>query len=95
MSYEQRLQAVGRLIDQARMRDVCVLEFPAGVLVVGLSPIETSEETLLRSHSQEFDNDLIEKTIADLAREQAQATAHSDDTVTRRTATSWLGRTGR
>jgi hypothetical protein len=95
MSYEQRLQAVGRLIDQARMRDVCLLEFPAGVLVVGMATIETAESTVLQAHSQEFDNPTIEQTIADLARELAQATAQSDDAVARRAGPNWLGRTGR
>lgn len=36
-TYARRLQAIGELIDRARLRDVCVTEYDHGVVVVGLS----------------------------------------------------------
>ena len=40
MPYEQRLRAIGRLIDAAGLRDVAVTETAEGVLVTGVTPLD-------------------------------------------------------
>ena len=39
MPYEQRLRAVGRLIDAAGLRDVAMTETTDGILVTGVTPL--------------------------------------------------------
>lgn len=66
MSYELRLRAIGRIIDSATLREVCLTEFDHGVLVVGVAAVLTAGELLAEPKSLELDNILIEQTIAEL-----------------------------
>ena len=65
MNYEQRLRAVGRLIDRTELRGVCILEHDHGVLVVGLAPVTIADEHVTQPASIEFDEASIESAAAD------------------------------
>lgn len=67
MNYEQKLRAVGRLIDAASLHAVCVMERERGVLVVGLAPVTIADEHVLQPTSLELGPDLIEHTLRQLA----------------------------
>lgn len=69
MNYEQRLRAVGRLIDAATLHGVCVLEHDHGVLVVGLAPVTIADERVVQPASLELETSLIERTLRQLAGE--------------------------
>lgn len=66
MNYEQRLRAVGRLIDAAALRGVCVMEHDHGVLVVGIGPVTIADERVVQPASLDLDTSLIERTLQQL-----------------------------
>lgn len=66
MNYEQRLRAVGRLIDSAALHGVCLVEHDHGVLVVGLAPVTIADERVVQPTSLELDTDVIERTVRHL-----------------------------
>ena len=63
MNYEQRLRAIGRLIDAAALKGVCVVEHDRGVLVVGLAPVTIADERVVQPTSLQLETDLIERTM--------------------------------
>jgi len=67
VNYEQRLRAIGRLVDSAMLRDVCLMEFEQGVLVVGLAPVDTQDATMIQPKSVEFDNATIDRTVLEFS----------------------------
>jgi len=59
MSYERKLQALGRLLDRRVVRDICMTEIPGGVIVTGLARTEEQNVELWRPISFEVaDEDL-------------------------------------
>jgi hypothetical protein len=40
MTYEERLRAIGRLVDRHDLRDVCVMETADGAVVSGIVPLD-------------------------------------------------------
>lgn len=49
MSYERKLQALGKALDRRVMRDVCVAEVPGGYVVSGLARTDERNEAVWRS----------------------------------------------
>lgn len=65
MTYEQRLRALGRLIDQQEMQDLCILEVEGGVVVSGVGRAHTHEGVpVLGPKSLEFADSVIESAAA-------------------------------
>ena len=74
MSYAQRFRAVGRLIDEGMVRDVCVTEIDDGVVVCGVIPVRhaqgvTSDVPI----SLRFSGDRIAQASAELERKRGRA----------------------
>ena len=67
VNYELRLRAIGRLIDSAMLRDLCLMEFEHGILVVGLAPVDSPDDTTIQPKSIEFDNATIERTALEFS----------------------------
>ena len=62
MNYEQRLRAIGRLIDRSDLRDVCVMETADGVVVSGIAPLDfRTGIAAFAPRSMSFSNERIQE----------------------------------
>lgn len=66
LSYERTLQAIGRLAEKQRLRDVCVLEVEGGVLLQGRALVSTRDGFNLVSKTRVLSHDDLEQMIREL-----------------------------
>lgn len=63
MGYERVFQALGRLMDEQRMRDVVVMEFEEGVILQGFELVATTEGWMLRFKTDTFSQADLKKLV--------------------------------
>jgi hypothetical protein len=63
MGYERVFQALGRLVDERRMRDVIVMEFEEGVILQGFELAATTEDWVLRFKTETFGEADLKKLV--------------------------------
>jgi len=66
LSYERTLQAIGRLAEKQRLRDLCVLEVDGGILLQGRALVSTREGFNLISKTRVLSHDDLEQMIREL-----------------------------
>jgi len=66
LNYERVLQAVGRLAEKQRLRDVCVLEVEGGVVLQGRALVNTRDGFNLVSKTRVLGHADLEQMIRDL-----------------------------
>ncbi|MGB9300468.1 MAG: hypothetical protein WCD51_07735 [Anaerolineae bacterium] len=66
LGYERRLQAIGRLAEKQRLRDLCVLEVEGGVLLQGRALVSTREGFNLISKTRVLSHDDLDQMIREL-----------------------------
>jgi hypothetical protein len=66
LSYERTLQAIGRLAEKQRLRDLCVLEVEGGVLLQGRALVSTREGFNLISKTRVLSHDDLDQMIREL-----------------------------
>lgn len=66
LNYERVLQAVGRLAEKQRLRDVCVLEVEGGVVLQGRALVNTRDGFNLVSKTRVLGHTDLEQMIRDL-----------------------------
>lgn len=57
MNYERVLQAIGRLAQEQRLRDICILEVEGGMVLQGEAPVSTREGYHLTSDTRVLSHD--------------------------------------
>lgn len=66
IDYERVLQAIGRLAQQQRLRDVCVLEVEGGMVMQGEALVSTREGYHRVSDTRVLSHDELEKLVRGL-----------------------------
>jgi hypothetical protein len=66
LNYERALQAIGRLAEKQRLRDLCVLEVEGGILLQGRALVSTREGFNLVSKTRVLSHDDLDQMIRDL-----------------------------
>lgn len=64
--YEQRLRAVGRLVDERGLRNVCVTEVDDGVVVTGLGRLDRREDTVWQAVTLRLTQSELEDAVQKL-----------------------------
>ncbi len=72
MDYEQVLQAVGRLVAEQRLREICILEVEAGIVLQGQALVGTSEGYQLVPRTQLLSHEDLEKLAREAVSEESQ-----------------------
>ncbi len=65
-SYERMFQAIGRLAEKQRLRDICILEIAGGVVVQGQAMVSTRDGYQLVSNTRVLGHDDLEKLVREL-----------------------------
>ena len=66
MRYERTLQAVGRLAEKQRLRDICILEVAGGVVLQGQALVSTRDGYHLVSKTKVLSHEDLAKLIREL-----------------------------
>jgi len=66
LKYERTLQAIGRLAEKQRLRDLCVLEVEGGILLQGRALVSTRDGFNLVSKTRVLSHDDLEQMIREL-----------------------------
>ncbi len=66
VSYERMLQAVGRLAENQRLRDICILEVEGGVVLQGQALVSTREGYHVASRTKVLSHDDLDKLMSGL-----------------------------
>jgi hypothetical protein len=66
LSYERALQAIGRLAEKQRLRDLCVLEVEGGVVLQGRALVSSRDGFNLISKTRILSRDDLEQMMRDL-----------------------------
>lgn len=66
MKYERTLQAVGRLAEKQRLRDICILEVEGGVVLQGQALVSTRDALHLVSKTKVLSHEDLAKLIREL-----------------------------
>ncbi len=66
MRYERTLQAVGRLAEKQRLRDICILEVAGGVVLQGQALVSTRDAYHLVSKTKVLSHEDLAQLIRDL-----------------------------
>jgi len=66
MRYERTLQAVGRLAEKQRLRDICILEVAGGVVLQGQALVSTRDALHLVSKTKVLSHEDLAQMIRDL-----------------------------
>jgi hypothetical protein len=66
LNYERALQAVGRLAEKQRLRDICILEVEGGVVLQGWALLSTREAFNLVSRTRVLSHDELDQMIREL-----------------------------
>lgn len=62
MTYEERLRAIGRLVNRQNLRDICVMETTEGAVVSGIAPLDRRTGIVaFAPRSIQLDNEAIQK----------------------------------
>ena len=70
MTYEQRLRAIGRLIDLQNLRSVCILEYADGAVVTGLAKPTGWEQSALDVASLDLSDEQIARAVVEIEQEE-------------------------
>lgn len=65
-NYERLFQAIGRLAEKQRLRDICVLEIAGGVVVQGRAMVSTRDGYQLVANTRVLDHDDLDKLMREL-----------------------------
>lgn len=66
MDYERVLQAIGRLAEKQRLRDICILEVEGGVLLQGRALVSGREGFNLVSKTRVLSHTDLEQMVREL-----------------------------
>jgi hypothetical protein len=66
LNYERALQAIGRLAEKQRLRDLCVLEVEGGLVLQGRALVSAREGFNLVSRTRVLSHDELDQMIRDL-----------------------------
>jgi hypothetical protein len=66
LKYERTLQAIGRLAEKQRLRDLCILEVEGGILLQGRALVSGREGFNLVSKTRVLSHDDLEQMIREL-----------------------------
>lgn len=66
LNYERALQAIGRLAEKQRLRDLCVLEVEGGLVLQGRALVSAREGFNLVSRTRVLSHDELDRMIRDL-----------------------------
>jgi len=66
MDYERVLQSIGRLAEEQRLRDICILEVEGGMVLQGQALVSTREDYQLVSKTQVLSHTDLEKLTREL-----------------------------
>jgi len=66
MDYERVLQAIGRLAEEQRLRDICILEVGGGMVLQGQALVSTREDYQLVSKTQVLSHTDLQKLTREL-----------------------------
>jgi hypothetical protein len=66
VNYEQVLQAVGRLAEKQRLRDLCILEIEGGLVLQGRALVNTSTGFNLVPSTKVLSHDDLEEMVREL-----------------------------
>lgn len=71
MSYERTLSALGRLLDERRMRNVSLVQTATGIMVTGLELVSGYEQSLWRVSTFEVPESELSRLVQQHARDRA------------------------
>jgi|GEM_PF-1525203 len=66
LKYERALQAVGRMIETQRLRDICILEVEGGLVLQGQALVSTREGYNLISKTRVLSHEDLEQMAREL-----------------------------
>ncbi len=66
LNYERVLQAVGRLAEKQRLRDLCILEVEGGVVLQGRALVSTSTGFNLVSRTKVLSHSDLDQMVSEL-----------------------------
>ncbi len=66
VGYERVLQAVGRLAENQRLRDICILEVEGGVVLQGQALVSTREGYHVASRTKVLSHEDLDKLMREL-----------------------------
>ncbi len=66
LNYERALQAIGRLAEKQRLRDICILEVEGGIVLQGRALLSTRDAFNLVSRTKVLSHDDLELMIREL-----------------------------
>lgn len=66
MKYERVLQSVGRMIENQRLRDICILEVEGGIVLQGQALVSTREGYHLISKTRVLSHEDLEQMAREL-----------------------------
>jgi hypothetical protein len=66
ISYERALQAIGRQVEERRLRDICILEVEGGLVLQGQAIVSTREGYQLVSKTEVLSHEDLEKLAREL-----------------------------
>lgn len=66
LSYERALQAIGRLAEKQRLRDVCILEVEGGIVLQGRALLSTRDAFNLVSRTKVLSHEDLDQMIREL-----------------------------
>lgn len=72
MDYEQVLQAIGRLVGEQRLRDICILEVEGGMVLQGQALVGTTEGYQLVPRTKLLNHEDLEKLAREAVSEESQ-----------------------
>ncbi len=66
LNYERALQAIGRLAEKQRLRDVCILEVEGGIVLQGRALLSTRDAFNLVSRTRVLSHEELDQMIREL-----------------------------
>jgi hypothetical protein len=66
LDYERTLQAIGRMAESQRLRDICILEVEGGVVLQGQALVSTREAYNVVSRTRVLSHEDLEKLVRQL-----------------------------
>lgn len=66
INYERALQAIGRLAEKQRLRDVCILEVEGGIVLQGRALLSTRDAFNLVSRTKVLSHEDLDQMIREL-----------------------------
>jgi hypothetical protein len=65
-SYEKILTAIGRLIDQQKWAQVCVVELEGGIMVQGMAIVPTTDAYAAEMRTKVYDPDALRQLMSSM-----------------------------